>query len=138
MNRLDPASDLVAGSEVKSNSSWWVRPWLAAIGLGAFVAAVGGPNTIFSLTLNAYVAVATVASGATGVGLVLWMVWRPFKLPGGLHAGIGFGGTLVVGLVLRLITSSASGLSPIIWGFAGGFMLSAALPPSWWRLAQKH
>ena len=94
------------------------------------MAALGGPSAVLGLSFSRQVVVTSAISAALGLGLVLWMLWRPLKAGTGVHAGIGVGASTLIALSLRQAMSSEPILAPIAWGFIGGFMTSAAvLPP---------
>jgi hypothetical protein len=155
MSKTNQESPMAQPNGPKPLASW-LRPSMAAIGLGFMVGAIGGPGSLGNLSsISAQFLTATAASALGGVGLALLFTFRPYWTLGGLMRwlhlsadlsaptptrrvrparmgiGLGIGGAAVLLVtVLRLMIGSAPLLGPIIWGFFGGFMLAGSVMPT--------
>jgi hypothetical protein len=145
MSKTNQESPMAQPNGPKPLASW-LRPSMAAIGLGCMVGAIGGPGSLGNFSsISAQFLTATAASALGGVGLALLFTFRPYWVsadrsaptptrrvrPARMGIGLGIGGAAVLlVLVLRLMIGSAPLLGPIIWGFFGGFMLTASVMPT--------
>ena len=120
----------------------WATPLGLAIACGFFIAALGGPETVYRLGFSGSAMATAAVSASVAILVMLALEWRRYRgqrRTGGARSHRGsrrsiawtLGGVVLAVVAARAILGALPGIAPVLFGFLGGIGLISAVLVQW-------